>query len=1202
MKIVAVRPGPAARIRSVAPECGPWLEEAAVVAVEVDLDNRAWHLRLQAPEQPTPEQLEILCRCLRRLPGGPAHVHIQTEPFSIPKEPCSEWLPRLLEEVRQAAPAAAGLLSAGSLVVEGTVVIAQVPNEVACQALQRPAARAAITSAMARHAGPGMEFRVEPCAQLQEAMDREEIARPAALPRAAGPERARPPALRQVPITPLKELQAGPGTVHIQGEVFLIDRRLLKNGGIISVLGVTDRHDSVYVKHRCKDASCCQFQRGSWVRASGTVQVDEYEGELTLSAKQVVPVPAQHRLDESEPKRVELHLHTKLSAMDAVCDLEEVFATLERWGHQAVAITDHGVVQAFPEAYDLGCRHGVKVIFGIEAYLIDEDREDARSYHVVLLVQNAVGMQNLYRLVSCSHLDYFYRVPRMPRALLQAHRQGLLVGSACQAGEVFQAMLDRATPSELRAIGGFYDFLEVQPLENNYFLVESGRVESLEELAGMNCRLVELGDELGKPVVATGDVHFIEPEDEVYRRVLMAGQGYTDAEHQAPLYLHSTQEMLDRMAHLGPERARRVVVDTPRWLADQVEVLRPVPEGLFPPVIPGSEAEVREQAFQRAIQKFGSILPHAVQSRLERELDAIIGNGFAGIYVIAARLVARSRRDGYLVGSRGSVGSSLVATMCQITEVDPLPPYYVCPQCHYSRFITDGSVASGFDLPRANCPGCGSALDRDGQEIAFETFMGFRGEKVPDIDLNFSGAYQAEIHRYAEELLGKDQVFRAGTIATLADKTAYGFVKGYQAETGTSWRKSEVDRLALGLTGVKRTTGQHPGGLMIVPGGRLMSEFSPVQYPADDRRSGTVTTHFDYEAVHSQLVKLDLLGHDDPTSLRMLQDLTGIDPLSIPFDDEATLAIFSGLGPLGLDEKGWELPVGSAGIPEFGTRFVRKILLDTRPRSFSELVRVSGLSHGTGVWLGNADELIRRKVADIGQVITSRDDIMLYLIHRGMAPVDAFRISESVRKGKGVPAGDAEAMLARGVPEWFVDSCRKIKYLFPKAHAVAYVMMAFRIAYFKVHHPVAFYATYFSTRAAGLDATLLMAPGEYRGRFQQLAARSQELTAREQEVLTHLEVAMEMQERGFGFLPVDLYASAADRFVTEAGGLRMPFLSLPGLGNQVANRIVEARAAGPFLSVEDLRVRARLPRNLIELLSEFGCTRQLPDRNQITLF
>jgi DNA polymerase-3 subunit alpha (Gram-positive type) len=606
--------------------------------------------------------------------------------------------------------------------------------------------------------------------------------------------------------------------------------------------------------------------------------------------------------------------------------------------------------------------------------------------------------------------------------------------------------------------------------------------------------------------------------------------------------------------------------------------------------------------FLAAHARYGTPLPTLVQERLDWELEAIIGHGFAGIFHIAAQLVARSRAHGYLVGSRGSVGSSLVATLCGITEVNPLPPHYFCVRCRYVEFESDGRAGSGFDLPARSCPGCGGELVRDGQDIAFETFMGFHGEKVPDIDLNFSGECQAEIHRYAEELLGKHQVFRAGTIATLADKTAYGFVRHFNEENAAGWRRAEIDRLTAALTGVKRTTGQHPGGLMIVPAGRSMSEFSPVQFPADDRRSGTVTTHFAYEAIHDHLVKLDLLGHDDPTSLRLLQDLTGVDPLAIPFDDRDTLAIFSGLRPLGLDPADWEPPVGTVGIPEFGTRFVRRILTDTRPRTFSELVRVSGLSHGTDVWLNNAQELIAAKVADISQVISSRDDITIYLVHRGLPPVVAFRISESVRRGRGVSEGDAEAMAEAGVPDWFIASCQKIKYLFPKAHASAYVMMAFRIAYFKVHHPAAFYAAYFTTRAGNIDAGLLLAPEEWRSRLQHAGARNSDLSQREQDQAVHLEVALEMRARGIGFLAPDLYRSDATRFGLEGGGLRLPLSTLPGFGQAAATRVVAARAHGPFLSVEDLRLRCRLPRNLIELLSTFGCTRDLPDKNQIGLF
>jgi len=1003
---------------------------------------------------------------------------------------------------------------------------------------------------------------------------------------------------------PLSGLIQGQKRAVVCGEVFGFEDKLTRAGLRIVSFCITDKQDSIACKCFCDpEEPPFELSEGQWARLRGDVQYDQYAREIVLVVSDIMPDSKPERRDTAEERRIELHLHTKMSAMDSVCDAESAIRQAAAWGHEAVAITDHGVVQSFPDAFAAGKKHGVKIIYGMEGYLVDDaGADDPPTYHITILARNAAGLRDLYELVSASHLKYFYRHPRLPRALLVKARSNLLIGSACAAGELFRAVLDGASDDELDRIASFYNYLEIMPAGNDEFLVRSGRLRGIDEVQAIAARIYGAGRRLGIPVVATGDVHFVEPSDEAYRRVLMAGQGYEDADHQAPLYYRTTDEMLREFAFLGERARREVVIDNPRIVAAQVECMRPVPDELATPEIEGAEDEVRTRTYVKARELYGDPLPEPVRSRLERELTSIIGNGFAVNYDIAAKLVQKSVDDGYPVGSRGSVGSSLVATMCGITEVNPLPPHYLCRDCHYSDFDHGVLVESGYDLPDSKCPRCGSKLGKEGQSIPFETFLGFDGDKVPDIDLNFSGEYQSTIHKYAEELFGADHVFRAGTIATVADKTAYGFARAYAESHRLTLRNAEISRLARGCSGVKRTTGQHPGGVMIVPKGRDVHEFTPVQHPANDRQSDIVTTHFEYKTIHDCLLKLDLLGHDDPTMIKMLEDLTGMSTGDVPMDDPATMSIFSGVEALGLDPEESGATVGTIAVPEFGTKFVRGMLEATRPRSFGELVRISGLSHGTDVWLSNAQSLIESGSARLTDVIACRDDIMNRLISDGLAPKDAFRIMERVRKGRGLADGDDQLMRDHGVPEWYIDSCNKIKYMFPKAHAAAYVTMSFRIAYFKVHHPIEFYACYFTIRASDFDSSVIsMSAQDIREALSTIDA-NQDATGRDKSLAAIMEAVGEAKMRGITFLPVDIAKSCAARFAIENGSIRLPLVSVASLGDTAARSVVQAREERPFSSIQDLRDRTRLTRSHIDTLRDTGALAGLPETDQLSLF
>lgn len=1198
----------------------------------------------------------------------------------------------------------------------------------------------------------------------------------------------------------------------IAGRVFGREARDLASGRQLLSFHLTDDSDSLtcklFGKTGKKEAELPNIEDGMYVKVRGTVQFDTFSKELVLMVSDLAMTEAPRVTDTAAEKRIELHAHTQMSTQDGVVSATELVKRAAAYGHDAVAITDHGVVQSYPEAYSAGKKHGVKILYGMEANLIDAgqtivyqprsqvlddttvyvvfdtettglsaahcelieiagvkmrgevvvdtfaaliaprspipakiteitnitndmvadappveavlpkfrafcegavlvahnaefdlaflrvhaercgiqpfhepvidtlalartlypndrnhklktltqkfdvklvnhhraladseatgrvfykllevaktvcsettlealavlgrdsaDYTRSRPVHATILVRDQVGLKNLYKIVSRSHLDFFHREPRVPRSLLSELRSGLLIGSGCKYGELMQGVIRGKTRDELLAMMQFYDFIELQPLDHYQALIESQEFAHEGAVIEAHKLLLELADELGKPVVATGDVHFLRPQDALYREIILyTVQNKGDAKtpvKQANLSFRTTDEMLAAFSHLG-RRAKEVVVDNPRLLSGMIEAVRPVPDGVFPPIMEGAEEQVRSLSWQKATRLYGEPVPQVVQERLEKELNSIITYGFSVNYLIAHKLVTKSLQDGYIVGSRGSVGSSLVATMLDITEVNPLAPHYRCPACCHTEFILDGSVGSGFDLPDRACPHCQSAMAKDGQDIPFETFLGFKGDKVPDIDLNFSGEYQARAHKYTEELFGSDYVYRAGTISTIADKTAFGYVKRWADDHGRQLRAAEIARLVNGCTGIKRTTGQHPGGLIIVPSDREIYDFCPIQHPADDKKSETRTTHFDFNSIHDNLLKLDILGHDDPTVLRMLQDITGIPVQSVPVDDPQVYALFRSVQPLGVTEKDIRSRTGTYGIPEMGTRFVRQMLEEAQPQNFADLVRISGLSHGTDVWTNNAQELIKNRVAKLQEVICCRDDIMVYLIYKGLEPSKAFKIMESVRKGKGLSADDEDYMKSFAVPEWYLESCRRIQYMFPKAHAAAYVLNAVRIAWFKVHKPLAYYAAYFTVRAEDFDLALMARGADViAARIEEIESKGITASPKEKALQTVLELALEMTRRGFHFRTLDLYRSDATRFLVDGDGLLPPFSAASGVGEAAARGIVQAREEAPFISIEDISERAHVSKTVIELLDSFGCLADLPATNQLTLF
>ena len=1221
-------------------------------------------------------------------------------------------------------------------------------------------------------------------------------------------------------IVKIIDITTDEGRVAVSGEISNIETKELRSGKILISFDLYDGSSSIsckcFVKMDESDNVIGRLKKAKGVKILGNAGYSRFSGETEIIANVIVEgrgIKKSVREDNSEVKRVELHMHTKMSAMDAMTSATDLIKRAMKWGMKSIAITDHGVVQAFPEAHKLLGRDNpdMKIIYGVEAYLapdkkpsvknikgqnlnttycvldlettgfspriekiteigimklkdgkvidsfstfvnpekpipprvvevtnitddmvrdaetIDkvfpkmlnfigdsvlvahnaefdigflkhyakelgydfdftyldtlslaqdlfpdfktyklgriaknlgikvdvahralddvdttvkvfkvmlkmlEDRgavtledvekyacdEEAKAesykklktYHAIILAKDYTGLKNLYKLVSYSHLDYFYKKPRILKSIYKKYSEGLILGSACSEGDLYQAILLGKSDEEIESIAKEYDYLEIQPLGNDDYLLRNGQVPDKEYLKDINRTIIKLGEKLNKLVVATGDVHFMDPEDEIYRRILEAGQGFKDADNQAPLYLRTTEEMLEEFDYLGKEKAYEVVVENTNKISDMCEQISPISPEKCPPHIEGCEQTIKDIAYGKAHELYGDPLPAIVQERLDRELDSIIKNGFSVMYIIAQKLVWKSNDDGYLVGSRGSVGSSLVAYMTGITEVNALEPHYRCPKCKYSDF-TDYGCSNGFDLPDKKCPVCGTDLEKDGMDIPFETFLGFNGDKEPDIDLNFSGEYQAKAHRYTEVIFGKGTTFKAGTIGTIAEKTAFGYVKKYYEEKNQIINKPEITRIAKGCTGIKRTTGQHPGGIIVVPKGREIFEFCPVQHPADDPDSDIITTHFDYHSIDQNLLKLDILGHDDPTVIRMLQDITGVNPHKIPLDDKETMSLFSSTEALGVTPQQINSEVGTFGVPEFGTKFVRGMLVDTKPTKFADLLCISGLSHGTDVWLGNAKDLIDAGViTSISDAVCCRDDIMVYLIKKGLPKNTSFKIMETVRKGKALKDpekwAEYEALMRENkVPEWYIESCKKIKYMFPKAHAAAYVMMAFRIAWFKVHIPKAYYAAYFSIRAKAFDAEFMIFGKEkVREKMKEIDDQGNDAAPKDKDMYDDLEIVLEMYERGIKFLPIDLYKSDATKFKVEEDGLRPPLNSIAGMGNVAAESIFSAvHEPTPISSVDNLKKRAKIGNAAADLLRKFGCLNGLQESDQVSFF
>ena len=1051
-------------------------------------------------------------------------------------------------------------------------------------------------------------------------------------------ESARPilGALPKGNLTPLKQATIEAGNIMVWGEIFSVEAKETRDKSRkIYSIDITDYSGSVTLKilqnaNECKDLD--KLKVGDSVLVRGALEYDRYDRENVMRPRSIAAVDQVEVVDTAPQKRVELHLHTNMSDMDGMSPAADLIKQAHKWGQKAIAITDHGVAQAFPEIMNTveSIRKddpNFKAIYGVEAYFIDDvDSEDAEEisfllnggagdkkkklkyFHQIILVKNLTGLKNLYKLISAGHLNHFYRRPLTPKSLLMKHREGMLIGSACEAGELFRAIVRGESMEKLKRIASFYDYLEIQPLGNNMFMVRKGDV-TVEDLMEYNRTVIRLGEELGKPVVATCDVHFKDPKDADFRRVLMGAKEMDDADEQAPLYMRTTNEMLEEFAYLGKEKAFEVVVTNPGMIADKIDYIRPVPMGSFPPFIEGAEEQLVSITWQRAKERYGDPLPEIVEARLNKELNSITKNGFSVMYMTAQKLVADSEAHGYLVGSRGSVGSSLVASMSGISEVNPLEPHYVCPKCCHSEFITDGSIGSGFDLPPKNCPVCGEPMDRDGHTIPFETFLGFGGDKVPDIDLNFSGEYQSGAHRYTETLFGRDNVFKAGTIATVADKTGFGYVKKYAEERSITYSKAEERRLALGCTGIKRTTGQHPGGMIVIPRGMEVYDFCPVQHPANDQKSDNITTHFDFHSIHDNVLKLDELGHDVPTLYRYLEEYSGVPVMKVSMSDPEVMSLFDSPEALGVTpEDLGGVKTGTLALPELGTNFVRGMLEATHPKTFSDFLQISGLSHGTDVWLGNAEELIRDGIGTIKDVIGCRDDIMVTLMQRGVEPKTAFRIMEVVRKGqaaKKLSQEDIATMQEHGVPQWYIDSCFKIKYLFPKAHATAYMIGALRLGWYKVHRPLEFYAAYFTVRSDDFDAISVL--GGKSAVLQKMDAldsriKAREATAKEESEFSTLQIVNEMLARGIQILPVDLYKSHAKKFLIEDGKIRLPFSSLSGVGEAAAEALMDAQNGGDYISVDDLQDRAKVSSAVVEALRKVGSLEALPESSQMTLF
>lgn len=1039
---------------------------------------------------------------------------------------------------------------------------------------------------------------------------------------------------------PIKECLPEDGEVVVWGDVFSLETRESKDGrySIIN-FNITDYTSSYPVKvfgekKKCEDL-VENLKDGKTVLVRGSINMDTYMHTYLINARAVTEIEKIEKQDNAPEKRVELHLHTNMSAMDGMTSAKELVSRAIAWGHKAIAITDHGVVQAFPEACNTAAKAGIKIIYGMEGYLVDDDAfyddygfgvddeipaeyiekvRAEKTYHIIIIAKNTQGLKNLYKLITDSNLKFFKRRPRIPRHRLMQFREGLIIGSACEAGELYRALVDQKSDEDILRIASFYDYLEIQPNGNNAFMLRSQderyeRFKTVEDLENVDRQIIHIADKLGKMVVATCDVHFIDPGNAVFREILMTSMGFSDASQQAPLYFRTTEEMLAEFAYLGEETAKEVVITNPNKIADLCESgMTPFPRGTFPPSLEGADEDLTRICWERTKKDYGDPVPENVAKRLEKELKSIISNGFGVLYMIAQKLVQNSEEHGYYVGSRGSVGSSFVAHAAGISEVNPLPPHYICKKCKHSEFFMDGSVGSGYDLPPKDCPNCGIPMHRDGHDIPFETFLGFKGDKQPDIDLNFSGEYQFYAHRYTEELFGIDHTFKAGTIGTIADKTAYGFVKKWLEVKGITVNRAEEDRLTKGCTGVKRTTGQHPGGMVVVPASNDAEDFTPIQHPADDVSGGLRTTHFDFHSLHDTILKLDNLGHDVPTLYRHLEDSTGINVFDVDICDPKLYELLTSPEPLGVTAEEIGCETGTLSLPELGTPFVRGMLMEAKPKNFSDMLQISGLSHGTDVWLGNAQELIKNGTCTISEVIGTRDNIMVYLMHKGLEPDMAFKIMEIVRKGnatKLLTEAHIKAMKEHNVPDWYIDSCMKIKYMFPKAHAAAYVSAAMRLAWYKVYKPTEYYATYMTVRGEDLDTVAIM---ESRGAVKQLMNsilnKGHEATAKEENMYVAMQVVNEMMARGVEFLPIDLYKSHATVYKLEDGKIRLPFMSMAGTGESAAVALMKARddGEGEYMSRDDLQQRAGISKSVMETLDACGALEGLPQSTQISFF
>lgn len=1053
----------------------------------------------------------------------------------------------------------------------------------------------------------------------------------------------------------ISDLMQDTGFATVWGDILNLEIKNTKKGYYkILIFDITDYTSSVTVKlfdrKNVVDDVADKLKNAKTVIVRGLYNNDQYIKEYIITADSITTVLKAEKTDDAEEKRVELHLHTSLSEMDGISAPKDIINRAIKWGHKAIAVTDHGVVQALPEAYKTA-KGKIKLILGMEGYLVDDEKypdfmnmklKQFKRHHIILLVkedtsldesipkeERSYGRKNLYEMISYSNIKTFKSRPLIPKSLLAKKRAGIIVGSACEQGEVYQAILNKVPEEELEKIASFYDYLEIQPNGNNAFMIRSSKdihqdINSEEDLININKKIIALGDKLGKLIVATGDVHFLDEKDSKFRAIIMASKGFEDADNQSPLYFKTTNEMLEDFAWAG-DRAKEFVIDNPNKIADMVmDNIPPIPPGTFQPHIGGANEELTEKCWSRAKELYGDPVPEIVANRLQRELDSIIGHGFGVLYVIAKRLVEESERNGYLVGSRGSVGSSLAAHMGGISEVNPLPPHYYCKKCKYSEFFTMGEYGSGFDLPPKNCPNCGKPLKRDGHEIPFETFLGFDGDKEPDIDLNFSGEYQSRSHRYTEELFGKEHVFKAGTISTLAEKTARGAVMEYIGKRSLAGNtpKAEIRRLVAGCTGIKKTTSQHPGGMVVVPDKYTVEDFTPIQYPSNDASKGTYTTHFDFKnSLHDTLLKLDELGHDNPTLYKYLEDSTGIPVMDVDLSDPKLYKLITSTEPIGVSPEDIDCNTGTLAIPEMGTPFVIGMLEEAQPKTFADLLQISGLSHGTDVWLDNAQELIRSGQCDISQVIGCRDDIMTYLIHKTenyeqetgkespLKKIDCFKIMEYTRKGKApkeLPPYE-EAMKTVGVEQWYIDSCYKIKYMFPKAHAAAYVIAALRLAWYKIYYPINFYSAYFTVRGDAIDAVAAVegkaAVKKKMDEFKQKKQAGNPVTAKEESTYVVNQIVIEMLARGIEFLPVDIYKSDSRIYRIEDGKIRLPFGAIDGIGENAANSIAKARdEGGEFMSHDDLMARAGVGRSVVEALKEAGALGDMQEQNQISLF